>query len=138
MWNFNEKEIESYLTSKKILIIGRRKYRILCVQFPIPTLDKFKPSAQLPLLENFLEEERSSYDHDRKEKIVDILSYRYPKKHKELVVFEIKNDVASVTHVAQLRQYLNLVRIAIRCNIGRINRKFKVTPSFKIEGVLLA
>lgn len=138
MWNFSEKEIERYLTRKKILKIGRRQHLVLRVQFRISTPEKFKSSIQLPLFQLFLGEKKFSPIQERRERTTDVLTRRHPKKHKELVIFEIKKDVASVSHVAQLRQYLNIVRYAVRNNIDGINKQLGITRSYKIKGILLA
>lgn len=140
MWDFNEKDIESYLKNSKIISIDWRKYRVINTQYEvtIPQKVEVKPH-QLAILEEL---EEVFVEVSGKKKRFDLLTYKYPKKpsgrDNEVVIFEIKKSVATLSDVAQLQQYLNLFSLLVTNNIDHINKKLHLRSTYKVRGFLLA
>jgi len=144
MWGFTEKEIEKYLTrpthgrKKAVIAIGKDSYLVLWSQPRLRSPEKSERNPQPPLFKDMRGFEGFLPLVDGKVKIPDILAYRYPKSTKDLVVFELKRHRATVQHVAQLRRYMNLIRLYLDHDIDAIRMALRATPDFKVKGVLLA
>jgi len=138
MWDYSEKDIEQYFLKKKIFKIDGTKHQIITNQFRITIPESVTPQNQL----NIFNELKMLPIVEGVERVPDFLAYKVPKMQKgkkgELRICEIKNRPAILKDVSQLNQYINLINFLIKHNISDINKKLKITKTFRVKGFLFA
>ena len=143
MWDYSEKDIERFFLKRKRFFIGKKGFQIITNQFHVTipqsvtqnniqqTKLHFKEAGEkiLPIIDGI-------------ERIPDLLAYKTPKncpiEKSELRVIEIKKNVASLSDVAQLNQYVNILKFLVKYNIDDINSKLRITRNYNVKGFLFA
>lgn len=145
MWGFTEKDVERFLAEPRAgrqtatIRIDKDQYVVLRSQVELTAVEGVRQNPQKPLFRELGHLAEFLPQIDGQPQFPDIITYKYPKSHKQLVVFELKNAHAKDEHVAQLRRYVNLLQYYVNHNVEDVRRALGIGPGkFMVSGVLLA